>query len=75
MTIELIISAVEEALLHEERDLTVDAFRRAYRRKASCADALDPIVAENWQSIDTRKLFGSSDPSPRSTVANLRARS
>lgn len=57
LVIELVIAAIEEALLHLEERLTVDAFRRAFRRKTSCPDVLNPIVAEDWRAIDARKLF------------------
>lgn len=62
LTIEMIISAIEEALLHREEQLTAAAFRRAYRRKAGCSDVLNPFVVADWQSIDTRKLFNANEP-------------
>lgn len=65
LLIEMVIAAIEEALLEDETALTINAFRRAYRRKASCPDVLNPIVAENWRAIDTRQLFGDDEEGPR----------
>jgi hypothetical protein len=57
LVIEMVTAAIEEALLHQETQLDVDAFRRAFRRKTGCPDVLNPIVAEDWRAIDARKLF------------------
>ena len=57
LAIELVIAGIEEALLHNEQSLGIEAFRRAFGRRAGCSDAWNPIVAADWRSIDPRKLL------------------
>lgn len=68
LVIEMVIAAIEEALLRQEVCLTIDAFRRAYRRKAGCPDVLNPIVADDWRAINTRQLFGGGDEHPQPSI-------
>lgn len=70
LAIEMVVAAIEEAMLHDDAELTIDAFRRAFRRKANCVDMLNPFVAGDWQAIDSRKLFerGESNPHLSNTL-------
>lgn len=57
LVIELVISALEEALIREQSEITVDAFAQAFKRRSGCVDALNPFIAEDWRAMDARLLF------------------
>lgn len=61
LTIELIIGAIEEALLRDAKHLDRDTFRRAFRRRSGARDALNPIVSDDWREIDARLLLQSHE--------------
>ncbi|MDP0927924.1 ATP-binding protein [Paracoccus onubensis] len=58
LTIELIIAAIERALLREASVLEPRDFREAFTLRSGCVDGLNPFVAEDFERIDSRKLLG-----------------
>jgi Cdc6-like AAA superfamily ATPase len=69
-TIEMIISAIEEALLEGRKTLTRSDFAEAFRSRAACVDALNPIVANDYKSIDASKILLEDDVQSQSTFAS-----
>lgn len=58
IAVELIIGAIEVAILHESPTLNVDHFSSAFERRTSCIDALNPFIAEDYLGIRARQLLG-----------------
>lgn len=58
LVIEIIIGAIEAALIAGETQVDRDAFLRAYRRRTSCVNGVNPFLASDFKRIDTRKLLG-----------------
>lgn len=57
LVIELIIGAIEEALLADSDTLNQDHFIAVFRRRSGCVDALNPFVAADFDRIDARALL------------------
>jgi len=61
ITVEMIIGAIEEALMVGSSKVTKDHFVATFRLRAGCVDALNPFVAADYRSIDARKLLDGFD--------------
>jgi GTPase SAR1 family protein len=57
LVIELIVSAIEDALFNGSGKLDIDAFARGFARRSGCSPVGNPITADDWRSIDARKLL------------------
>ncbi|MHC5231268.1 TniB family NTP-binding protein [Brucella sp. LJL56] len=57
LIIELVIGAIEEALLSDARILEAKHFSYNFRRRSGCVNALNPFIAEDFERIDTRLLL------------------
>lgn len=57
LVIEIIISAIEEALLADHATLGIDDFAAAFRRRSGCVDDLNPFLSDDYRVIDARKLL------------------
>lgn len=58
LTIELIIAAIEDALLTSENELRVENFVNAFRRRSGCIDDFNPFVRADFREINPRLLMG-----------------
>lgn len=58
LMIELILGAIEEALLIDAPVVEAGHFTSAFRRKSGCINALNPFVVEDFGRINARKLLG-----------------
>ena len=72
LTIEMVISAIEEALLAEQASLDRGAFARAFGRRSGAADALNPFLTDDWQVVDARLLMQA--PAPAAETRDRRGR-
>ena len=64
ITVELIVEAIEEALLNADDAITIQHFADMYQTRVGCVQALNPFVADDFKSIDAGKLLdGLDDPS------------
>lgn len=57
LIIEIIIAAIEVALLEEATALQARHFVLAYEHRASCSDAFNPFIVTDYHRIDARKVF------------------
>jgi Cdc6-like AAA superfamily ATPase len=57
LVIELIVAAIEDALLRTASELDKEAFARAFARRSGCSHVGNPILADDWRAIDARKLL------------------
>ena len=57
LVIEIIIAAIETALLEEATALKRRHFVTAYQLRSSCSDAFNPFIVPDFHSIDARKVF------------------
>ncbi|WCR03943.1 ATP-binding protein [Paracoccus saliphilus] len=57
LLIELVIAALEEAMLSGAETLEILHFTRMFGKRAGCIDGLNPFVAGDFERIDTRKLL------------------
>ena len=64
LVIEIVVSAIEEALLGGRTSLDRDAFVRAFRRRSGAVDALNPFLCDDWRVVDARLLMQAPDPEP-----------
>ncbi|SEC39466.1 TniB family NTP-binding protein [Rhodobacter sp. 24-YEA-8] len=61
LVIEIIIGAIEIALLESGDHLEWRHFKLAYEVRSSCADAFNPFVVDDYHRIDTRQVFKRGD--------------
>lgn len=54
---ELVIAALEEAMMAGAERLEVAHFVRMIRKRAGCIDGLNPFIADDFERIDSRKLL------------------
>lgn len=66
LVIEIIIGAIEEALLAEHVELQRRDFVATFRRRTGCIDGLNPFASDDFRSVDARKLLTSLERSTRS---------
>lgn len=57
LVIEIIIAAIEAALLEQTPALQARHFALAYEQRSSCSDAFNPFIVNNYHRIDARKVF------------------
>ncbi|MEX0319906.1 MAG: TniB family NTP-binding protein [Ruegeria sp.] len=57
LVIELIIAAIEEALIAKQTQLTPRMFVDAFRRRSGCIDGLNPFLIEDFERIDPRAIL------------------
>ncbi len=57
LVIEIIIAAIEVALLEEDPALQARHFALAYEHRTSCTDAFNPFIITDYHRIDARKVF------------------
>lgn len=57
LLIELIIAALEEAMLIGSEAVHVSHFTAMFRKRAGCIDGLNPFVAAEFERIDSRRLL------------------
>lgn len=57
ITIEIIISAIELALVEQSKCLTSRHFAEVFKQRTSCLDGLNPFVIDDYYRIDPRKVF------------------
>ncbi|MFT3688251.1 TniB family NTP-binding protein [Paenirhodobacter sp.] len=57
LLIELVIAALEEAMLTEAEILQTGHFTAMFRKRAGCIDGLNPFVASDFEHIDSRRLL------------------
>ena len=55
--VELIIEAIEHALLQSKTVLSIADFKEAFRRRSGAADGLNPFVIDDFNMINARKIF------------------
>jgi type II secretory pathway predicted ATPase ExeA len=58
LTLKMFVMGIEEALLDGCPELRRAHFAEVYYRKAGCIPAFNPFVAEDYWTIDARKLWG-----------------
>lgn len=61
LVIELILAAIEEALIESTRILERRHFEKAYLARTACSPALNPFVATDFYRINTRQVFARED--------------
>ncbi|MBJ2153963.1 TniB family NTP-binding protein [Paracoccus sp. IB05] len=61
LVIEIIIGAIEMALMEGGDHLEWRHFKLAYEVRSSCADAFNPFVVDDYHRIDTRQVFKRGD--------------
>lgn len=57
LLIELVIAALEEAMLADSETLRIEHFTVMFRKRAGCIDGLNPFVAGDFERIDSRRLL------------------
>lgn len=57
LVIEIIIAAIEVALLEQTPALQAHHFALAYEHRSSCSDAFNPFIVTDYHRIDARKVF------------------
>lgn len=57
LVIEIIIAAIEVALLEQAQVLQARHFALAYEQRSSCSDAFNPFIVTDYRRIDARKVF------------------
>ena len=65
IVIEMIIGAIEEALISESSVVGRNEFGIAFRRRTQCLDGLNPFFVDNIGEVRAQRLFGndrSTDP-------------
>lgn len=61
LMIELVIAALEEAMMAGSEELESVHFTRMFRKRAGCIDGLNPFVAGDFERIDSRRLLDQGD--------------
>lgn len=61
LVIELVIAAIEEALILEQQELTALMFADAFRRRSGCLDGLNPFLIDGFEHIDPRAILNRSE--------------
>ena len=64
LVIEIVVSAIKEALLGEHTSLDRDSCARAFRRRSGAVDALNPFLRGDWRVVDARLLMQAPDLDP-----------
>ena len=64
LAIEIVVAAIEEALLGGQASLDRGAFARAFRRRSGAVDALNPFLSEDWRAVDARLLLQTPESEP-----------
>ena len=64
LAIEIVVAAIEEALLGGQASLDRGAFVRAFRRRSGAVDALNPFLSEDWRAVDARLLLQAPESEP-----------
>lgn len=59
LTIQMLLLALEDALLGRASSLGLSHFSEAFRRKSGCVPALNVFIATDYLSIDARKALWS----------------
>lgn len=57
LLIEIVIEAIQAALLARAETLERQHFAAAFRRRSGCLDGFNPFLATDFERIDTRKLL------------------
>ncbi|MBK4218083.1 ATP-binding protein [Paracoccus caeni] len=57
LLIELVIAALEEAMMGNADALRIQHFTAMFRKRAGCIDGLNPFVAEDFERIESRRLL------------------
>ncbi|UWR99685.1 TniB family NTP-binding protein [Phaeobacter inhibens] len=57
LVIELILAAIEDALLQEQKTLNRNNFVRAYHLRTSCDPEFNPFVVPDFLRVDARQVF------------------
>lgn len=57
LVIEIVIAAIEVALLEETTALQARHFVLAYEHRSSCSGAFNPFIITDYRRIDARKVF------------------
>lgn len=57
LVIEIIIAAIELALLERANVLQARHFALAFELRSSCSDAFNPFIVNDYRQIDARKVF------------------
>ncbi|GHF01417.1 hypothetical protein GCM10016455_22950 [Aliiroseovarius zhejiangensis] len=65
LVIEIIIGAIEEALVAERKTLGLRDFASAFRRRTGCIDGLNPFLSEDFLAINAGKLLSSLEREDR----------
>lgn len=66
LVIEIIIGAIEEALLADHAELQPQDFVTTFRRRTGCIDGLNPFASDDFRAIDARKLLTSLERGKKS---------
>ncbi|WP_299047754.1 TniB family NTP-binding protein [uncultured Tateyamaria sp.] len=75
LVIEIIIAAIEEALLADDTSVGLDNFIAAFRRRSGCVDDLNPFISEDFRAVDARKLLAEvEEEEPDVLMPNARKR-
>lgn len=61
IAVEMIVGAIEEALLEDSKTVSIDNFAEMYRSRVGCVDALNPFVTDDFKVVDAGKLLGGVD--------------
>ncbi len=61
LVIELIIAAIEEALIAKQPKLTSHMFVDAFRRRSGCFDGLNPFLIDDFEHVDPRAILSRSE--------------
>jgi len=61
LVIELIIAAIEEALLENHVPVGLDDFAAAFRRRSGCVDDLNPFLCDDYRAVDARALLATPE--------------
>lgn len=57
LVVELIIGAIEDAMLEQKSDLAPARFASAFRRKTACIDDLNPFLRPDYTAIDAHLVM------------------
>lgn len=59
LTLQMLLFALEDALLGGASSLSLGHFSEAFRRKSGCVPALNVFIASDYLSVDARKALWS----------------
>ncbi len=60
--IEMIISALKEAMVAGHREVRIRHFEAMFRKRAGCIDRFNPFLVDDYERINSRTLLDGDVP-------------